>query len=283
MQKKGSLLTSSFGLMALLLFSVYTIAAQDAAIASRANPNFPAHGFNGSIDSEPPPIPLSPKAIIAAFLKSEGATREALNQHTFKRDVVLQTIGPNGEVTGEYLRNSQFLFDDRGNRIERVLYHPSSTIREMRITKEDIQDLAGAQLLGVDIAESGKYRLSYLGAELLGSRAVFVIDVAPATTPNPQNMKERFFVGRVWIDANTFSVIKVKGIVEPQGKQRFPVFETSRSLVADALVFPNLTTADQTLRFPARDVHYRINVKYYDYKRFASKVIITEMDLPAAE
>lgn len=228
-------------------------------------------------------MPLSPKAIIAAFLKSESATRDELNQHTFKRDVVLQTIGTNGQVTGEYIRNSQFLFDDRGNRIERVLYHPSSTIREMRITREDIQDLAGAQLLGVDIAETGKYRLSYLGSELLDSRTAFVIDVAPATTPDAQHMKERYFVGRVWIDANTFTVIKVKGIVEPQGKQRFPMFETRRSLVADALVFPSLTTADETLRFPARDVHYRINVKYYDYKRFASKVTITDLDLPAAE
>jgi hypothetical protein len=61
------------------------------------------------------------------------------------------------------------------------------------------------------------------------------------------------------------------------------MFETSRSLIAGALVFPSLTTADATLRFPNRDVHYRINVKYYDYKRFASKVVITEIDPPTAE
>lgn len=227
-------------------------------------------------------MPLNPKAIIAGFLKSEAATRDALNQHTFKRDVVLQTIGPNGQVTGEYIRNSQFIFDDRGNRIERVFYHPSPTIREMRITKEDIQDLAGAQLLGVDIAETGKYRLSYQGSDTVDWRLAFVIDVAPATTPDPQNMKERFFVGRIWVDANTLQVIKVKGMVEPQGKQRFPIFETWRGPVAEALVFPNHTFADQTLHFPNRDVHYRISVKYYDYRRFASKVAITEID-PSAE
>jgi len=228
-------------------------------------------------------MPVSPKAIIAAFLRTEAETRDALNQHTFKRDVVLQTIGPNGEITGEYIRNSQFLFDDRGNRIERVLYYPGSTIREMRITKEDIQDLAGAQLLGVDISESGKYRLSYIGAAMVESRSTFVIDVVPATTPDPQHMKERFFVGRVWVDAATFRVLKVRGVVEPQGKQRFPVFETWRAQVTDALVFPNLTTADETLRFPNRQVHYRINVKYYDYKRFASKVTVREIDPSASE
>jgi hypothetical protein len=278
MRKPTSLSLKLLGSLVLCSFSAPFVMAQQNSLASA---NTRAGVIHVSMDSEPPPMPLSPKAIIAAFLKAEADTREALNQHTFKRDVVLQTIGPNGQVTGEYIRNSQFLFDDRGNRIERVVYHPSSTIREMRITREDIQDLAGAQLLGVDIAEAGKYRLSYGGTELLDSRTAFVIDVAPATTPDSQNMKERFFVGRVWIDGETFRVIKVRGVVEPHGKQRFPMFETSRSLVAEALVFPNLTTADETLRFPARDVHYRINVRYYDYRRFASKVTITEMDVPA--
>ena len=70
---------------------------------------------------EPPPMILrTPESIVAAFVETESRVRDALKQHTFKRDVVLQTIGPNGQVTGQYIRNSQFLFDDRGNRIERL-------------------------------------------------------------------------------------------------------------------------------------------------------------------
>src|SRR6266478_2547740 len=206
MSKSVSLLTAIFGPLAIAFLCACAISAQ-VQTASLKNSNI----LSVLNDFEPPPrMPLSAKAIIAAFLKSEAETRDALNQHTFKRDVVLQTIGPNGAVTGEYIRNSQFLFDDRGNRIERVSYHPSSTIRDLR-------------------------------------------------------------------------VIKVKGIVEPQGKQRFPIFETWRGAVTDALVFPNLTTADQILRFPNRYVHYRINVKYYNYKRFASKVTVTEIDPSASE
>src|SRR6185503_9864018 len=60
-----------------------------------------------------PPVSRTPESIVAAFVKTETQVRDALNQHTFKREVVLQTIGPNGEVTGEYIRNSQFLFDDK--------------------------------------------------------------------------------------------------------------------------------------------------------------------------
>jgi len=216
--------------------------------------------------------------IITSFVAAETRVREALNQHTFKRDVSLQTIGPNGEVTGEYIRNSQFIFDDRGRRIERVIFHPASTIHEMRITKEDIQDLEGSQLLGIDIVETSKYQLTYVGAETVDARQVFAIDVSPLTQPDPNRMKDRFFVGRVWVDPTTFQIVKIKGIVEPHGKQRFPIFITWREPIKDALAFPTRTEADDVLHFQERDVHYRIKVRYYDYKMFASKVSVKEVD-----
>src|SRR5881628_1837817 len=119
-----------------------TANSQQSSIAYKSTDDSLA-GFN--LQAPLPLISRTPTSIVAAFVQTESQVRDALNQHTFKRDVVLQTIGPSGEVTGEYIRNSQFLFDDKGNRIERVTFHPPSTIREMRITKEDIQDLAGAQ------------------------------------------------------------------------------------------------------------------------------------------
>ncbi len=120
----------------------------------------------------------------------------------------------------------------------------------MRITKEDIQDLAGAQLLGIDIVEATKYRLTYAGPELVDSRELYAIDVNPLAKPNPKRMKERFFVGRVWVDPVSFQIVKIRGVVEPQGKQRFPLFETWREPVNGAFAFPTRTEADDILRFP---------------------------------
>lgn len=236
------------------------------------------------LDTEPPPMVLrTPETILASFVKTESQAREVLKQYTFKRDVVLQTIGPDGQVTGQYVRNSQFLFDDKGNRIERVTYHPPSTIREMRITKEDIQDLAGAQLLGIDIFESAKYQLTYAGQELLDGMRVHRLSVEPAVKPNPYRMRERFFRGSVWIDTVTFQIVKVRGIVEPQGKQRFPTFETWRGPVTSSFSFPTRTEADDILHFPNRDVNYRIRVRYYGYRLFASTVRVKEIHEPSAE
>jgi hypothetical protein len=263
---------------------VLLISAAFITPAFSQDPSVASHKGAGAIlRLEPPPMSGSPIAgesskILTAFVAAETRVREALNQHTFKRDVILQTIGPNGEVTGEYIRNSQFIFDDRGRRIERVFFHPSSTIREMRITKEDIQDLEGSQLLGMDIVEATKYQLTYAGAETVDGRQLFAIDVTPLVQPDPNHMKVRFFVGRVWIDPTTFQIVKLKGIVEPQGKQRFPMFVTWREPIKDALTFPTRTEADDVLHFSERDVHYRIKVRYYDYKVFASKVSVKEVD-----
>lgn len=231
---------------------------------------------------EPPPAPINGSQVLDQFVKAEKLVRDAMNQHMFKRDVLLQTIDPNGEVSGNYIRRSEFIFDDRGNRIERVLYHPAPSLQKMKITKEDIQDLAGAQLLGIDVTEQSKYRLDFVGSEMLGQRSVFVIDITPQVKPNPHKMRERFFVGRIWIDAETFQMVKVQGKVEPQGKQRFPTFQTWRETAQGDLLLPTRTYADDVLRFPQFDVHYRVHVKYYDYKLFAGKVTIKDVD-PDAE
>lgn len=263
------------GLFLLLLLSHVGV-AQQASMNSNDR-----LAVRPNISTEPPP--MSAQSMLALFVETESRVREDLNQHTFKRDVTLQTIGPAGEVTGEYVRNSQFLFDDKGNRIERVFYHPASTIRQLKITREDIQDLAGAQLLGIDVTEKAKYRLAYAGKEQLGSREVLAFDVTPLQQTNPHRMRERFFVGRVWADARTFQIVKVKGTVEPSGKQRFPVFETVRESTGGEFWFPTSTYADDILHFPQYDVRYRIRVSYYDYKRFAGKLTITEINEPTAD
>jgi hypothetical protein len=272
--------SNQLGVLVLLTAS-FSVALAQNPVASLRGPN---SGLRPSAFAPSESSASNEQAtIVARFVAAETKAREAINQHTFKRDVVLQTIGPKGEVTGEYVRNSQFIFDDRGRRIERVLFRPPSTIREMRITKEDILDLEGSQLLGIDIVEATKYQLTYAGAEIVDARQLIAVDVAPLIQPDPRHMKDRFFVGRVWIDPTTFQILKIKGVVEPQGKQRFPMFMTWREPIKDALAFPTRTEADDILHFQERDVHYRIKVRYYDYKEFASKVSVKDVDEDAPQ
>ena len=232
-------------------------------------------------DTEPPIMPPQPAEILKRFIAAEARFREAIRNYTFVRDVALQTIGPEGQTTGEYIRNSQFVLDDLGNRVERVLYHPKPTIREMKITREDIQDLAGAQLFGFEFDDVGRYKMTYVGQETIASHQTYAIDLTPSQPANPHRMRERFFVGRVWVDATSFQIVRMRGVALPQGKQRFPTFETLRGKAdGTATLFPVSTFADETLHFPLSNVHYRITVKYHSYKRFASTVKISEIESP---
>jgi len=62
-----------------------------------------------------PDLPDANK-IIQAFTAKEGEFRRALNNYSFKRDALIQSIGMGGQVMGEYHRVSNFTFDDQGNR-----------------------------------------------------------------------------------------------------------------------------------------------------------------------
>src|SRR6266704_3219360 len=125
--------------------------------------------------------------------------------------------------------------------------------------------------------------LTYVGRMTIDSQEVMAIDVRPSVEPDPNHMSERYFVGRVWIDPVSFQVVRVKGTVEPQGKQRFPLFETWRQPLNGAPAFPVRTEADAVLHFLGRDVHYRIKVRYYDYKVFGSKLTIKDIDQPVSD
>jgi hypothetical protein len=276
---------SSVLLLVLMLASTRELAgAQTLTELNQSHGERSAHHdlltrFHGALPNDaPPPAHPGSALIIKNLIAAEARFRETLLQFSFKRDVVLETIAPGGAVTGKYLRNSVFVLDDQGNRIERVLYHPRSTIKELKITKEDVQDLAGSQLFGLELRELDSYNFSHLGEEDLNGRTVFVVAVSPKQEPDPHHMRARFFVGRIWIDAVSFQIVKLQGLTKPHGKQRFPTFETERQLKIENLLFPSSTSADDVLRFPNVAVHYRITVRYYDFRRFASRVKVVELE-----
>jgi hypothetical protein len=83
--------------------------------------------------------------IIRAFTQKETEFRHALNGYTFTRDATVQTIGMGGQISGEYHRTSSFVFDNTGQRFERITFFPQPTLTEVSFTNEDLEDLGGVQ------------------------------------------------------------------------------------------------------------------------------------------
>jgi hypothetical protein len=74
-------------------------------------------------------------------------------------------------------------------------------------------------------------------------------------------------------------IVKVRGKGIPETKDaQFPTFETYREQIDGRYWFPTYTYADDDLVFKNGTIHMRMAVRYTDYKKFGSTVIIKDVD-----
>src|ERR1700694_4244471 len=131
--------------MKLLIFSLSALLFLAACLLS-----FPATGrAQATKTNETSASPAAPPAnvdeIVRAFTAKETEFRHALAEYAFTRDANVQTIGMGGQITGEYHRTSQFVFNDNNERFEKITYFPQPTLTEVTVTQEDLEDLGGVQ------------------------------------------------------------------------------------------------------------------------------------------
>lgn len=232
--------------------------------------------------NEGTPSPTELERIIKAFTTKESQFRLALNQYSFRRDAILQSIGMGGQVTGEYHRVSVFTFDDQGVRYEKISYFPMPSLPS--VTQEDLDDLGGIQPFALEPAKIPQYDIRYVGKDKIDELSLYVFDVAPKVMPDAKKTKERFFLGRVWVDDQDLQIVKTKGKGVPETKNnKFPVFETYREQIDGRWWFPTYSYADEELVFDSGDtLHIRMKVRYTDFAPARASVKITEIDDPDA-
>ena len=221
--------------------------------------------------------------IIRRFTAKETEFRHALNQYAFKRDALIQEIGMGGQVVGEYHRVSDFTFDDRGNRFEKIGFFPMPSLQGVSMTTEDLEDLGGVNPFALEGSQAAQYNFKYAGKEKIDELDLYVFDVSPKVMPSPKS-KERVFVGRIWVDDHDLQIVKAKGKAGPETKaNKFPVVETYREQIDGKYWFPTYVYADDDLVFDnGTDVRIRMRVKYSDFKVGRGTVTIREIgDAPA--
>ncbi len=224
--------------------------------------------------------------ILQTMTAKEGDFRAALANYVFTRDAVIQTIGLGGQVTGEYHRVSYMTLNSDGGRFEKILFFPISTLTEISVTPEDLEDLGGINPFALEPKNAALYNYSYVGMEHIDELDLYVFDVTPKVMPNPKKSKVRLFTGRIWVDKDDMLIVKSKGKAVPETKQnKFPVVETYRENIDGKYWFPTYVYSDDQLVFERGDVHrIRMRVKYTDYKLGRSDVRILDDEevLPAA-
>lgn len=216
--------------------------------------------------------------IIKAFTAKETEFRQALNNFSFKRDAVLQSLGMGGQVNGEFHRVSYFTFDDKGNRYEKIVMSPMSTLPN--VTQEDIDDLGGINPFALEPSKIDQYNFKYVGKERIDELNLYVFDVTPKVIPDPKRTKERLFTGRVWVDDQDLQIVKTHGKGVPETKaNKYPYVDTYREEIGRRYWFPTYSFADEELIFDSGDsLHIRMRVRYSDFVPAHSTVTITEAE-----
>jgi hypothetical protein len=229
--------------------------------------------------------PVDVDRIVRAFTQKETEFRKALNNYEFKRDAIIQTIAWGGQISGEYHRTSRFVFDDSGNRFEKILFFPMPTLTEITITPEDIEDLGGVQAFALETSKIGEYDFAYAGTEKIDDLNLYVFDVTPRILADAKRVAslkkskspERYFQGRIWVDDQDFQIVKARGKGVPELDQRFPTFETYREQIDGKYWFPTYSYADDELVFKGGNtVHVRLRVKYTDFNRLRGRATVIE-------
>ena len=237
-----------------------------------------ASGGNGGAISQ-----AEVERIIKAFTSREAQFRRALNEYSFKRDAILQSLGMGGQVTGEYHRVSLFTFDDQGGRYEKINYFPMPSFAGT-VSQEDLEDLGGIQPFALEPAKIPQYDFRYVGRDKIDELNLYVFDVSPKVMPDPKKTKERFFLGRIWVDDQDLQIVKTKGKGVPETKRnKFPSVETYREQIDGRYWFPTYSYADEELIFEnGNTLHVRMKVRYSDFELARAKVKIIEVDDPNA-
>jgi hypothetical protein len=227
-----------------------------------------------------PPKGVTPEEIITHFAAQEKLFKEARDHYTFRQDIKVQTRDGD-TVTGEYHEVFDVLYDDKGKRIENVVFAPQSSLEQggLSLDQGDVQDFRNRLPFVLTTEEVPEYNILYVGQQQEDQLHCYVFDIAPKQIVG----KKRYFQGRIWVDDHDFQIVKTYGQAVPEirdtkkkGKEEhlYPKFTTWREQVDNQYWFPTFTRADDTLHFNTGDIHIREIVKYEDYKRFGSNVRI---------
>jgi len=244
------------------------------------NSGDPATSIATSAQKAGPQIP--PEEIIKRFTKKESELREIWKEYAYVQESKLQVLGPADTISGEFYQVSEFVFNDAGARIERIIKAPPSTLDQagLSMTAEDKNALVNLQPFALAAEELPNYFVSYVGKEKVDELNTYVFDVIPKVMSNKkeldrlrkQKIEGKFFQGKIWVDDQDLQIVKTAGKTVPEFGQRFPKFETYRENIDERFWLPTYTYGDDVLEFDSGRIHVRMVVRYKNYRRFSSDV-----------
>lgn len=246
---------------------------------------FPALGQN--IQKTSAKADLSPQEVIRRFTTKESELKELFKEYSYQQESTLQVLGPARTISGEFYQVSEFVFDDAGKRLQKIIKAPPSTLDQagLTMTAEDQNAFINLQPFALSAEDLVNYNVNYVGKEKIDDLSTYVFDVIPKVMSDPKALNQlkkekiegKYFQGRVWVDDQDFQIVKTAGKTVPEFKQRFPKFETYRENIDGRYWFPTYTSGEDELDFEkGPSVHVRLLVRYKNYRKFSGDLKILD-------
>jgi hypothetical protein len=225
-------------------------------------------------DPDPPAAPSLPvDEIIRHFSQKEEEYLKSRPNYGFRKSVRIQEFAPDGSLSGEFLRVTQYTKLPDGRVAVKAIENPQSTLQGIYLAPEDLEALDRIPAFPLTASQLPKYDLKYLGKEQVDEIDCYIFQVKPRGVER----SKAYFEGVVWVDAQYLEVVKTYGKwVTEQGDTRgiaqlpFSLFETYRENVDGKYWFPNYQRSDDTLRSKDGEVSVRLTVKWSDFKAAAA-------------
>jgi hypothetical protein len=171
------------------------------------------------------------------------------------------------------------IFDSAGKRTEKTVFAPLNSLQRVSMSPSDLQDIQHGYPFVLTSEDIPKYNVKYVGRQKVDEVDCYVFDVGPRVIEK----KQRYLLGRIWVDATDLQIVVTNGRMVPDDTRKgnedlHPPFMTWRQQVDGHYWFPVYTKGEGVLHFSggsgymAQDVHMRDTVKYTDYKRFGSTI-----------
>src|SRR5258707_6705279 len=168
----------------------------------------------GPLENQPP-TGITPEEVITRFAAKEKLFKEARDHYTYRQDIKVQTRDGD-TVTGEFHEVFDVLYDDKGHRIENVVFAPQSSLDQggLSLDEGDIQDFRNRLPFVLTTEEVPEYNILYVGQQEEDQLHCYVFDIAPKKIVG----KNRYFQGRVWVNEHDFQVVKTYGQTWPESR-----------------------------------------------------------------
>jgi hypothetical protein len=211
---------------------------------------------------KPPPIPA--EEIIRRFTANEDAMKKAFDQFSYNQTIRVKEMS---DPAGEFAVSGEMYMKSDGERYERIVKQPVSTLKQTAFTVEDVKTIANLPLFPLTTDQLSNYKLKYEGMEKMDQLNTFIFRVQPK-----QYLRVPLFDGVIWVDQQEFTIVKSSGKFVRENSNEgnrlpFTMFDTYRENIQGKYWFPTYTSSEDFISLPGgTNLPLRLVVRSTDFQ-----------------